>query len=419
MHRAHRLEQRRALLELCRLALDALEHQAHLGAVLAAQAAQLERLLGELAARVADVAGDVALDPLRAFLDDLLEHLAPLRQELRAERRLEQRQAALVEPHVVAVDARGQRLPRRERKDALQRHAERARRLALLLRDLRLDLLERRERILERVDLVEDDEARRRVRAEVIAPDREVRLGDAGVGAEDEDGGVRARQEAQRQLGLGADRVQARRVENDQALLEKRMRIVDEGVAPGGHLDLAVVVARRVVVGRRVVPEAERARLLLGDPFGSRHLLQRLRELVGVADVEREAAPGARLGAHLAERKALETGLDRQQQQRRRLVAAPAELDRAHRRAARSGGQDAAAGVGEEDRVDQLRLAARELGDEGDDELFVTKSLAQGGDLLGGLAVGEVVLVEKARERLRPFAQRGAPAAEGVETGGE
>ena len=158
---------------------------------------------------------------------------------------------------------------------------------------------------------------------------------------------------------------------------------------------------------------------LLGDPLGARHLLQRLGELVGVADVEREAAPGARLGAHLAEREAFETGLDRQQQQRRRLVAAPAELDRAHRRAARRRRQDAAAGVGEEDRVDQLRLAARELGDEGDDELFVTKSLAQGGDLLGGLAVGEVVLVEKARQRLGPLAQRGAPAAEGVETGGE
>ena len=158
-----------------------------LRAVLAAQPAQLERLLGELAARVADVADDVALDPLGAFLDDLLEHLAPLRQELRAERRLEERQAALVEAHVVAVDASGQRLARREREDALQRHAERARRLALLLRDLRLDLLERRERILERVDLVEDDEARRRVGAEVIAPDHEVGLGDAGVGAEDED----------------------------------------------------------------------------------------------------------------------------------------------------------------------------------------------------------------------------------------
>jgi hypothetical protein len=185
------------------------------------------------------------------------------------------------------------------------------------------------------------------------------------------------------------------------------------------HHDLAGLVARRVVVGRRVVPEAERARLVLGDPLGARHLLQRLRQLVGVADVEREAAPGARLGAHLTERKALEARLDRQQQERRRLVGAPAELDRAHRRAARRRRQDATAGVGEEDRVDELRLATRELGDEGDDELFVTKSLAQGGDLLRGLAVGEVVLVEETRERFRPLAQRCAPAAEGVETGGE
>ncbi len=261
VHRAHRLQQRRALLELGRLGLDALQHQADLGAVLAAQAAQLERLLGELAARVADVAADVVLDPQRPFLDDLLEHLAALRQELRAERRLEQRQPALVQPHRVAADARGERLPRREREDALQRHAERARGLLLLLRDLRLDDLERRQRILEGVDLVEDDEARRRVGAEVVAPDREVGLGDAGVGAEDEDGRVRARQQAQRQLGLGADRVQARRVEHDQALLQQRVRVVDEGVAPGRHLDLAFVVARRVVVGRGVVPEAERARL--------------------------------------------------------------------------------------------------------------------------------------------------------------
>ena len=208
-------------------------------------------------------------------------------------------------PIVVAVDARGERLPRREREDALHRHAERARGLALLLRDLRLDLLERRERVLERVDLVEDDEARRRVRAEVVAPDREVGLGDAGVGAEDEDGRVRARQQAQRQLGLGADRVQARRVEDDQALLQQRMRVVDEGVAPGRHLDLAFVVARRVVVGRRVVPEAERARLRLGDPFGARHFLQRLRR----AGRRRRcrARGGARRAAGRASRRA--TGL--------------------------------------------------------------------------------------------------------------
>ena len=123
--------------------------------------------------------------------------------------------------------------------------------------------------------------------------------------------------------------------------------------------------------------------------------------------------------AHLGEREALEPRLDRQQQERGRLVAAPAELDRAHRRAARRRRQDAPAGVGEEDRVDQLRLAARELGDEGDDELLAAEPLAQRGDLLGRLAVREVVLGEEARERLEPFAELGAPATEGVETGGE
>ena len=355
----------------------------------------------------------------RAFLHDLLEHMTTLRQQLGAERGLELGQAALVEAHLVAADARGQRLARREREHALHRHAERARRLLRLLRDLRLDLLERRERIVQRVDLVEDDEARRRVCAEVIAPDREVGLGDAGVGAEDEHRRVRARQQAQRQLGLGADRVEARRVEHHQALLQERMRVVDERVAPGGHLDLAVVVDGGVVVGRVVVPEAERARLLLADPFRARHFEQRLGELVGILHVEREPAPGARLAPHLAERQAFEARLDRQKEKRRGLVATPAELDRAHRRAARRGRQDAAAGVGEEDRVDELRLAARELRDERDDELLVAQTLAQRRDLIGRVALRELVLGEEAGERFEALAERGTPAAEGVEAGGE
>ena len=105
--------------------------------------------------------------------------------------------------------------------------------------------------------------------------------------------------------------------------------------------------------------------------------------------------------------------------QRRRLVAAPAELDRAHRRAPRRRRQDAPAGVGEEDRVDELGLAARELGDEGDDELLVAEPLAQRVEVLGGRAVRQVVLGEELGERVEPLAQRGAPAAEGVETVGE
>jgi hypothetical protein len=153
--------------------------------------------------------------------------------------------------------------------------------------------------------------------------------------------------------------------------------------------------------------------LLLAHPLGARDLEQRLRELIRVAHVELEPAPGTRLRAHLGEREPLEARLDRQQQQRCRLVAAPAELDRAHRRAAGRRREDAAAGVGEEDRVDQLRLAARELGDERDDELLVAEPLAQRADLLRGLAVRQVVLGKEACQVLEAFAQRCAPPAEG------
>src|ERR1019366_6005446 len=147
-----------------------------------------EHLLGELAARIADVADDQVLDLQAAFLDDLLEHLAALRQQLSAERRLEDGQAALGQGPLVAGDTCRERLSRRDRKDTLRGDAERTRRLALLRDDLRLDLLHGRKRVFEGVDLVEDDESRRRMGAEMIAPDREIGLGDARVGAEDEDG---------------------------------------------------------------------------------------------------------------------------------------------------------------------------------------------------------------------------------------
>ena len=231
--------------------------------------------------------------------------------------------------------------------------------------------------------------------------------------------GVRRGQQRERQLGLRADRVEARRVEHDQTLAQQRVRVVDERMAPGRHLDHAVVVARRVVVGVLVVPEAEGAGLLFGDPLGARHLLEGLGQLVGVAHVELEPAPGARLRPQLAEREAFEAGLDRQQQQRRRLAVVPAELDRAHRGAARRRGQDAAAGVGEEDGVDELRLAARELGHEGDHQLLVAETLLQGVELIGCGALREIVLGEEFRERVDPLGQRGAPPAEGVEAGGE
>ena len=297
---------------------------------------------------------------------------------------------------------------------------EGARRLAPLQRDLRLPGLAGGERVFERIDLVEDDEAGRRLGAEVIAPDRHVALGDAGIGTEDEDGGVRRGQEAERQLGLGADGVEARRVEHDQALLKERMRVVDEGVPPGRHLDLALVVARRVVVGGVVVPEAECLGLVDAHPLGVGHLEQLLGQRIGIVDIELDVAPGARLAAQLAEGEAFEAGLDGQQAAATATSPAfqPSSTGHIVVRPGRRR-QDAAAGIGKEDGVDELRLAARELGHEGHHQLLVGQPLAQPDQLLAGGALGEVVLGEELRKGVEMAAQRAAPAAEGIETGGE
>ena len=361
----------------------------------------------------------MGIDLLRAVEHDLLEHQAALRQQLRAECGFERRQAALEQRLVVVRDPRGERLARRQREHAVGRDAQRLCGLDALPVDLRVDLAGGGERIDQRVDLVQHDEARQRLAAEVIAPDAEIGLGHAGVGAEDEDGRVRGRQQAQRQLGLGSDRVQARRVEHDQALLQQRVRVVDQRMAPGRHLDAAGGVDRRVVIGLLVVPEAEVARGVLADPFGARDLLQRLRELVGVVDLERADRPGAALQTQLGERLALEPGRDRQQHQRGRFFAVPGQLDRAHRGAARRGRQHTAAGVGEEDRVDQLGLAARELGDEGDHQFFVAQAFAQRGHLHHRGGIDELVVDEEARHLVEPPRERRSPAAQGVETEGE
>jgi hypothetical protein len=223
----------------------------------------------------------------------------------------------------------------------------------------------------------------------------------------------------QRQLGLGADRVEARGVEDDEALAQQRMRVVDDRVAPRRHLDPALVVARRVVLGMRVVPEAERARRAsvthsvrvtsssaCASWSGSSICSSRRRQ----ARCWMRSSPSERPSSRVSIGSRASDG---------GLLAVPAELDRAHRRPPGRRGQDAAAGVGEEDRVDQLRLAARELGDERDDELLVAEALAQRGDLVAGGALRQVVLAEEAGQRVDAQGQGGAPLAEGIEAGRE
>ena len=419
MNPAHRMQAHGALLELVGLDVDALEHQPDASAALAAQTAQFETLVGELAALVAELPPYMGFDLLRTVKHYALEHLPALRQQLGGERGFEGRQAAAAQRRIVTGNARREGLARREREHALGGHAEGARGVSALRVDLRVDRRAGGERVEQRIDLVEHDKTRLALGAEVVAPDAQIGASHAGVGAEDEDGRVRRRQQAQGQLGLGADRVQARRVEHHQPLAQQRMRVVDERMAPDRHFDQAGVVDGRVVVRLLVVPEAQLARPPLRDPLGARHFLQRLGQLLGLVDVQRQRGPGAPLGTQFGQRQAVAPGFDRQRHQAGRVRRIPPQLHRAHRGAPGRGRQDAPAGVGEEDRVDQLGLAAREFCDEGNDELFMAQALAQTGQTGCRMGVGEFVFAQEAGHVIETFCQRRPPAAEGIQAGGE
>ena len=124
--------------------------------------------------------------------DDLLEHLAALRQQLRAERGLEQRQAALVE-----------RPSRRRRRARPAPGAPRAgTRAAAGTPSVRAvsrcccaicasTCSSVASGSLSASILFRTTKRVGACGAEMVAPDRQVGLGDAGVGAEDEDGRVR------------------------------------------------------------------------------------------------------------------------------------------------------------------------------------------------------------------------------------
>jgi len=91
------------------------------------------------------------------------------------------------------------------------------------------------------------------------------------------------------------------------------------------------------------------------------------------------------------------------------------DLGRAHRRASGRRRQEPRPEVGEEDRVDEFGLAARELGDERDDELVLVQPFEQPGDAQVGLGVGEFLLAQPRVQRGHARGQAPAPVAVGLE----
>ena len=357
-HRPQGGQPGRAALKVSRFGLQPAAHQFEPGRALATKLAQIRQLLGGLALALGQPAQRCVLQRQHAGIHDAAHHLAALWQQLRQQRRLQRRQPAGGQRGIIALHPGGQRLARRQRKHLRRRHAQCVRRQRALALHLGLDLRGAQQWVGQGVDLVQHHKALNAAVAQMIAPQRQVTAADAGIGRQQKNHRVRRWQQRQGEFGLGADGVQPGCIDHHQAAFEQRVRVVDQRVAPGRHLHPAQCVARRVVLGPVVMPEAQRACLVQRHLHRAHHLLQGQRHRVGIVGQQRQAVPQRGLLAQRGNGEAAAAGADRQQRQRGRLQAVPGQLHRAHRGAARRGRQHPAAGVGKKQRVDQLGFAA-------------------------------------------------------------
>ena len=406
------------VLELALLRVRAARHPLDRALVLALQRTKLVQLLDHAALarrqRLPRVRHDAVGGRHGLVADDLLLG----RHQQLDQRLLELRQPARLQQGVVGLHLGDEALLRRHREDARRLQIERGGRGLDLAPDLALDLVGRLQRVPQAVDLVEhgDVVAMTRV-ADDVPPDVEVAARDAGVGREHEQHRVRVRNERQRQLRLRPDRVQARRVEDHEPPLQQRMREVDDRVAPLRDLDHAARVDGDGLVGIVGIEQPVAARLLDVTRTVSATIWNASSipsgELVSTGNTCHSWASRLKSDVDPARR----ARLDRQRADARRQRRVVQQFGRAHRRAPGGRRQHALAVLGEEDRVDQLGLAARELGDEGDDELVLGEAIEREVEAPPDVALEHLRLAHplaQVDDRLR---QRVAPVAVFLESG--
>ena len=408
-------------LEVGRLLLRPQQHALDRALVLALQRPHLVELL--------DQSPFAHRQRLPHLLADALDHRQRLRADdvlLRRHQRVDQRilqlaQAAGGQQPLVVLQLGHQPLLRRHGEDAAAVKAQPLADQGDLPLHLGVDLGGRLQPVPQPVDLVEHRDVLISGAgvANDVAPHVEVALGQPGVGRQHEQHRVRARHQRQGQFGLGADGVQPRRIEKHQPLPEQRMRKIDHRVPPARDLDRAVgidagllvriVGVEQAVAPRHLGPHADR----LGDE------LERLQHAVGRRRVDREGLPVGLGAAVLGGAAGPRTRLDRQRADARCEPLVVHQLGGTHRRAARRCRQDAPAAVGEEDGVDQLRLAARELGDHGDDQLVLGQPVERHADPARRLGVEQLVVLQPAADLDDRLRQRVTPCPVVLERAGE
>ncbi|MBI3369568.1 MAG: hypothetical protein HY021_14305 [Burkholderiales bacterium] len=147
----------------------------------------------------------------------------------------------------------------------------------------------------------------------------------------------------------------------------------------------------------------------------ARHFFQRAGQGVGLVEQQRKTLPLIGPAAQHRHRLRATAGGDRQQGEDGGFVRIPGQLDRAHRGAAGCGGQDTAAGVGEEQRIDQLGLAARELGHEGQHQAIRGQPLAQRGHQRRRGVVQHVLPGQALRQLLDAAVECAPPVGQRIE----
>ncbi|MCY1369266.1 hypothetical protein D9M69_562960 [compost metagenome] len=182
-------------------------------------------------------------------------------------------------------------------------------------------------------------------------------------------------------------------------------------MAPARNFDAAFGVLHRVVVGRLGVPETERAGLVLAHPADFGHLAHGLGQLLGVAHLDGQLGPARGPFAPVGERVRLQAGFDGQQAQLGCQCGVVTQLGRAHRGAPGAGRHDPPPVAGKKDRVDQLRLAARELGHEGHHDLAGADLVFEGAQPFGHGLVEQLVVGQPTGQPLKAAGEVAPPGA--------
>ena len=362
-HRAQRRQVPQAVIELRTLVTYPARHLTDHHLVLAAQPVQLEGLLDLVAAAHRQQVqrhrrGFLKLSPHLLADDHLL-----LRNHLFRQRVLQLLQPAAPQQCLITMDLGHQTLLRRHRIDPRRGQVQEIAHRHHLARNLQVVLGIGPQFVPQSVNLVQHHKAPGAVRlADVGLPHLDIGARHPGIGGQHEQHRMGVRNHVQRQLRLGADGVQARGIDDHQPQLQERVRNVDDGMPPGGNLHLP----RRHRPAHRllVVIQAHLAGLLGRHQQRLAHRVEGLAQRLHIRHVHRNEAPVLVLIAQLGQRHRHQPRINGEQPDTHRHRGVVQQLGRTHRGAPGRRRNHPLAILCEEDRVDQLRLAAGELGHE-------------------------------------------------------